>query len=83
MAACPTGTFTEQDEQIARPRALLTARACWWAINQIRREHASIHGLARQLQTTWNTVWGSIRPLLQGMAEDETWFAGVTRLGCG
>ncbi|UFN45107.1 transposase [Nocardioides okcheonensis] len=73
--------FTEQDAEIAAPRALLTTRACWWAINQIRREHASIAGLARQLGTTWNTVWSSIRPLLQAMADDEDRFAGVQRLG--
>lgn len=79
--SCPTKVSTEQDEQGARPRALLTTRACWWAINQIRREHASIRGLARQLETTWNTVWTSIQPLLQEMARDETRFAGVKRLG--
>ena len=80
-SSCPTKVFTEQDEQVARRRALLTTRACWWAINQIRREQASISGIARQLGTTWNTVWTSIRPLLQGMADDETRFAGVKRLG--
>lgn len=77
--ACATRVFTEQDEQVARPRALLTTRACWWAINQMRREHASISGIARQLGTTWNTVWTSIRPLLQEMADDETRFGGVKR----
>jgi transposase len=79
--SCPTKVFTEQADHVASPRALLTVRACWWAINQIRREHASIAGLARQLGTTWNTVWSSIRPLLQAMADNETRFAGVTRLG--
>jgi len=79
--SCPTKVFTEQDEQVARPRALLTTRACWWAINQIRREHTSISGIARQLGTTWNTVWSSIRPLLQEMADDNSRFAGVKRLG--
>jgi transposase len=80
-SSCPVGTFTEQDEMVATRRALLTTRACWWAINQVRREHASIRGLARQLGTTWNTVWSSIRPLLTAMADDESRFAGVTRLG--
>ena len=79
--ACPTRVFTEQDPDVAAPRALLTTRACWWAINQIRREHASIRGIARQLGTTWNTVWTSIEPLLQEMADDESRFAGVKRLG--
>jgi transposase len=78
---CPVGTFTEQDEQVAAPRALLTARACRWAIEQLRREHASIAGLARRLGTTWRTVWLSVKPLLQRAAEDETRFAGVSRLG--
>ena len=53
---CATGSFTERDEAIALPRALLTVRAGWWAIRQIRYEHASVAGLARQLGTTWNTV---------------------------
>lgn len=79
--ACETKVFTEQDLDVAEPRALLTTRACWWAINQIRREHASIRGIARQLGTTWNTVWTSIEPLLRAMADDETRFAGVKRLG--
>lgn len=78
---CPSGAFTEQDERIARPRALLTTRACWWAIGQLRREHASVAGLARQLGTTWRTLWLAIRPLLQAMADDEARFAGVTALG--
>jgi transposase len=78
---CPVGAFTEQDEQIARPRALLTTRACWWAIGQLRREHASVHGLARLLGTTWRTVWKAIRPLLEQMAADESRFDGVSALG--
>lgn len=79
--SCPTKVFTEQDPEVAAPRTFLTTRACWWAVNQIRPEHASISVIARQLGTTWNTVWTSIEPLLQEMADDETRFAGVKRLG--
>lgn len=79
--ACPVGSFIEQDEQVARRRGLLTARACRWAIEQLRREHASIAGLARQLGTTWNTVWASIRPLLEAAAADPTRFEQVSILG--
>ncbi len=79
--ACPARAFTEQREDFAPSRALLSVRACWWAINQLRRDHASIAGLARQLGTTWNTVWNSIKPLLEAMADDETRFDGVTTLG--
>ena len=78
---CPRGVFTEQHEQVARPRGLLTLRACWWAVRQLRFEHASVLGLARQLGTTWRTVWNSIAPLLQAMADDPARFDDVTSLG--
>jgi transposase len=79
--ACPVGVFTEQDDEVARPRGLLTSRACWWAVGQLDGEHASVLGLARQLGTTWRTVWRSIEPLLQAMADDSARFDGVTSLG--
>ena len=78
---CAAEVFTEQHDALARPRALLTARACRWAINQLRREHASVQGLARQLGTAWRTVWRSIKPLLEALAGDESRFDGVTTLG--
>jgi len=78
---CPARSFTELHEDLAGPRALLSVRACWWAINQLRREGASVQGLARQLGTTWRTVWRSIKPLLEAMAADPTRFANVTSLG--
>ena len=73
--------FVEQDDRVAAPRGKLTTRACWWAIAQIRREHASVNGIRRQLGTGWRTVWESIRPLLQAAAEDPPRFEGVTILG--
>ncbi len=73
--------FTEQDDQVARPRALLTARACWWAVGQLRRAHASVLGLARQLGTSWKTVWRAIKPLLEAMDADPARFDGVEILG--
>ncbi len=79
--ACPVGVFTEQDETVARPRGLLTVRACRWAISELRREHASVQGLARRLGTTWRTVWTSIRPLLAAADADPARFEGVTILG--
>jgi transposase len=79
--ACPVGVFTEQDEQVAHPRGLLTVRACWWAVRQLRREHASVLGLARQLGTSWKTVWRSVEPLLQVMDADPARFEGVQILG--
>ena len=79
--SCPVGVFTEQDEQVAKPRAMLTARACRWAVHQLRREHGSVSGVARQLGTAWKTVWGSIKPILEAAAAEESRFASVTILG--
>ncbi len=47
----------------------------------MRREHASVAGLARQLGTTWRTVWRAVKPLLVAMAADPARFDGVTTLG--
>lgn len=45
--ACAGGTFMEQNELVAAPRALLTTRAVAWAVQQVRRKNALIEGLAR------------------------------------
>ncbi|MCE0488300.1 ISL3 family transposase [Ornithinimicrobium sediminis] len=78
---CEVVTFTEQDPDLARPRGLLTSRAARWAITQIRREHASVQGVARQLGVRWRTVWEAIKPILTTAADDETRFSGVSTLG--
>lgn len=57
------------------------ARDRWWAIEQIRREHASVNGIRRQLGTGWRTVWESIQPLLAKADADQSRFEGVTILG--
>jgi len=38
----PDRGWTELEGELMCPRALLTTRACWWAIGQLRREHASV-----------------------------------------
>jgi len=42
---------------------------------------ATISGLARQLGTTWNTVWSHIKPCLQAASDDPARFSGVRVLG--
>ena len=78
---CQTVTFLEHDERVCAPRARLGARAIRWAIRQLRFEGATISGLARQLGTTWNTVWSHIKPCLQAASDDPARFAGVRVLG--
>ena len=74
---CQTVTFLEHDERVCAPRARLGARV----IRQLRFEGATIAGLARQLATTWNTVWSHIKPCLQAASDDPARFAGVRVLG--
>ena len=78
---CQTVTFLEHDERVCAPRARLGVRAIRWAIRQLRFEGATISGLARQLGTTWNTVWSHIKPCLQAASDDPARFAGVQVLG--
>ena len=78
---CQTVTFLEHDERVCAPRARLGVRAIRWAIRQLRFAGATISGLARQLGTTWNTVWSHIKPCLQAASDDPTRFAGVRVLG--
>lgn len=70
--SCVKKVFTQQNPVVVAPRAGLTMRVCWWAVKQLRREHASVAGLARQLGIMWNALWSSIKPVLQVMADDET-----------
>ena len=79
--ACTVVSFSEQNPHVAAPRGLLTTRAVSWAIRQLRSENASIQGLARQLGTTWNTLWSQIRPRLEDAAADPARFDGVDILG--
>ena len=78
---CQIATFIEQNHSVCAPRARLSVRAIRWAIRQLRFAGATISGLARQLGTTWNTVWSHIKPCLQAASDDPARFAGVQVLG--
>ena len=71
---CRIATFIEQNHSVCAPRARLGTRAIRWAIRQLRVEGATIAGLARQLATTWNTVWSHIKPCLQAASDDPARF---------
>ena len=80
-AHCGRKTFVEQLPCLVAPRGSLTRRAVAWAIGQLRREHATIEGLRRQLGTSWKTLWRAVEPELVTLAEDESRFDNVTTLG--
>jgi len=81
QAACPRGTFVEQVPDLVAARGVLTRRAVTWAVGQLRREHATIAGLARRLGVGWATLWRAVKPQLERLAADPARFAGVTSLG--
>ena len=78
---CGVGTFTEQVPGLVAARGSISVRARSWAIGQLRGEHATIAGLARQLGTSWKTLWRAIKPELERLATDETRFEGILSLG--
>ena len=69
VRTCQTVTFLGRSEKVCAPRARVGVRAIRWAIRQLRFEGATIAGLARQLATTWNTVWSPIKPCLHAASE--------------
>lgn len=79
--ACPVGTFVEQLPELVQSRRSITQRAITWAIGQLRREHATVSGLARQLGVSWKTLWKAIEPELVRMAQCERRYENVTTLG--
>lgn len=62
-------------------RGVLTRRAVAWALGQLRREHATIAGLARRLGVGWATLWRAVKPELVRLAADPARFDAVTSLG--
>jgi len=78
---CAKKTFVEQIPTLVAPRGSITRRAVAWAIGQLRREHATVQGLARQLGTSWKTVWRAVKPELERLADDSSRFEGVSTLG--
>lgn len=78
---CPVGLFVEQLPGLVAPRGSLTCRTVTWAIAQLRYEHATIEGLARQLGTTWKTLWRAVRPRMHQLADDNERLVGVSTLG--
>ena len=78
---CGVRSFTEQNPAVAAANKALTARAVAWAVAQMRRENASVRGVARQLRVAWRTVWTHVEAELQRREQDPGRFDGVEVLG--
>jgi transposase len=55
-ADCAKGLWTEEDERIAAPRQVLTARAARWVARQVGRYARSVNEVAGELGCDWHTV---------------------------
>lgn len=73
-------TFSEHPQRTGRQHRL-TARAVDWAVAQLRREHASINGLTRQLGCDWRTLWEQVEQRLRAADANPGRFDRVTDLG--
>lgn len=71
---CVRRTFVEQVLILVARRGSIATSAVGWVIGQLRREHATVHGLARQLGTSWKTVWRAVEPELNRLAANEPRF---------
>ena len=78
--ACPVDGFSE-DHDLARPRAKLTDPGGVVGDQQIARDTASVAAVARRLGVDWHTVWETIKPLLEELADDPDRLTGVDTVG--
>ena len=78
---CQTVTFLERSEKVCAPRAHLRGAGDPLSDLTVALRGSTISGPARQLGTTWNTVWSHIKPCLQAASDDPARFAGVRVLG--
>lgn len=81
-ADCAKGSWTEEDECIAAPRQVLTARAARWVTRQVGRHARSVNEVAGELGCDWHTVNDTVVSYGEALLEKDTERIGdVTALG--
>src|SRR3546814_17920703 len=75
---CGVRSFTEQNPAVAAANNALTARAVAWAVAQMRRQNASVRGVARPLLVAWRTVWTHVETELHTQTQDPVLVVGGT-----
>lgn len=71
----------EQADALVQPRGSITARAISWAITSLRRQHAPIAVLSRQLGVRWWTLGRAIKTELERRAADPSASSKSARWG--
>jgi transposase len=80
-SACPIGSWTESNPQVAAPRCGLTRRAGLWACRQVGHYNRAVSAVAAELACSWWAVMSAVSvygtPLVDAPARVE----GVELLG--
>ena len=91
--ACPAGSWTHVDEQIAAPRCSMTTRAARWVTRQVGKLGRTVAEVAEELGCDWHTVNDTVLAYgdallaadvdrvghVDGLGLDETLFCRVGR----
>jgi transposase len=79
---CAGGSWTEEDERIAAPRQVLTARAARWVTKQVGKQARSVSEVAVELGCDWHTVNDTVVTYGEALLKaDEDRFSSVRALG--
>jgi hypothetical protein len=80
-AACPVGSWTETNPQVAAPRCGLTRRAGLWACHQVGYHARPVSKVAEELGCSWAAVMSAVTVYGTPLVEDSARIEGVELLG--
>jgi transposase len=80
-AACPVGSWTETNRQVAAPRCGLTRRAGLWACRQVGYHARPVSKVAEELRCSWAAAMSAVTVYGTPLVDDPTRTEGVELLG--
>src|SRR4051794_38887081 len=80
-AACPVGSWTETNLQVAAPRCGLTRRAGLWACRQVGYHARPVSKVAEELGCSWAAAMSAVTVYGTPLVDDPARIAGVELLG--
>src|SRR4051812_24553478 len=80
-AACPVGSWTETNPQVAAPRCGLTRRAGLWACQQVGYHARPVSKVAEELGCSWAAAMSAVTVYGTPLVDDPARVEGVELLG--
>src|SRR4051812_22003817 len=80
-AACPVGSWTEFNPQVAAPRCGLTRRAGLWACRQVGYQARPVSKVAEELGCSWAAAMSAVTVYGTPLVDDPARTEGVELLG--